>query len=231
MYLHVVDLVFGPGLSWCVGRVFAQDLPVHPGLRVVANSEQHLQSIFRRRLITMEKTLPYDAAHVVTQPVWCCWLYFLSILLCLCFATFFVQPICALSRHTSRHTTIFMKNITKSVSKPLIVSREIGICKYVWFSHNVILVIYNQHNSSSIFSSKVLVKRMLSFIRRSSVSKPEASSAAPAAAAAAADGRPPKKAKHKGLVQPTGVATASVAAQLQDVGGELQKAATADQMI
>ncbi len=63
------------------------------------------------------------------------------------------------------------------------------------------------------------------------MSKPEASSAAPAAAAAAADGRPPKKAKHKGLVQPTGVATASVAAQLQDVGGELQKAATADQMI
>jgi hypothetical protein len=41
------------------------DLTQHPCLRVVANSEQHLQSMFRRRLITMQKIREFDPALAV----------------------------------------------------------------------------------------------------------------------------------------------------------------------
>ncbi len=73
---------------------------------------------------------------------------------------------------------------------------------------------------------------------RSSASKPEDNSAAAAPAAANADGRPPKKAKHKGLIPPTGAVQAVQATQAttapvtaQDVDDELLMAAKADQMI
>ena len=41
-----------------------EELPTHPCLRVVANSEQRLSQFWSRRLITMEKVRPYDRAHV-----------------------------------------------------------------------------------------------------------------------------------------------------------------------
>merc|ERR1711971_846510 len=39
----------------------AKDLPRHPCLKVIANSEQRCQDIFRRRLITMEKWREFGA--------------------------------------------------------------------------------------------------------------------------------------------------------------------------
>jgi hypothetical protein len=57
------------GLLYCLcsmGR--GQDLPTHPCLCIVANSDQHLQSIFRRRLITMAKVCAFDPTMTVQQP-------------------------------------------------------------------------------------------------------------------------------------------------------------------
>lgn len=47
------------------------DLTQHPCLRVVANSEQHLQSMFRRRLITMQKIREFDPALAVCLGLAC----------------------------------------------------------------------------------------------------------------------------------------------------------------
>ena len=55
----------GGRLYFALSRDFREEeLPSHPCLRVVANSEQRLSQFWSRRLITMEKVHPYDGTHV-----------------------------------------------------------------------------------------------------------------------------------------------------------------------
>jgi tRNA (guanine10-N2)-methyltransferase len=44
------------------------DLSSHPCLEVIANSEQVLQGVFRRRLVTMQKVRPFDPTFKVSHP-------------------------------------------------------------------------------------------------------------------------------------------------------------------
>jgi tRNA (guanine10-N2)-methyltransferase len=44
------------------GLYSEEELPQHPMLQLLANSEQHLSTKYTRRMITMAKSRPYDAA-------------------------------------------------------------------------------------------------------------------------------------------------------------------------